>query len=98
MPEYFIILSGIFIFTLFLQNYFKIKLYKSRTHFWVFNVVNVLLATIWDQIAISRGHWSFKEEFLLGLKIGHMPIEEFLFVVVLAYFALTLHRIVEKKF
>lgn len=97
MPEYLIILIGVFLVTVFLHKYFKIKIYKSPKHFVIFNFINVFLATIWDQIAIARGHWTFTKEFLLGPKIGAMPIEEFLFVLVLSYFALTLYKILEKK-
>jgi lycopene beta-cyclase len=98
MPEYFIILLGILLITVFLHKYFKIRLYKSAIHFLTFNVVNILLATIWDQIAIARGHWGFNPRFLLGIKIGFMPIEEFLFVLIISYFALILFKILEKRF
>jgi lycopene cyclase domain-containing protein len=97
MPEYLIILIGLFLATFFLHRYFKVKIYKSPKHFLIFNIVNVFLATIWDQIAIARGHWTFNQEFLLGPKIGFMPIEEFLFVLVLSYFALTFFKILEKN-
>lgn len=97
MPEYFLILLGLFLATLVLHLYFKVKIYKSTKHFFIFNFVNLFLATIWDQIAIARGHWTFNPEYLLGLKIGFMPIEEFLFVLVLSYFALTFFKIIEKK-
>ncbi len=98
MPEYLLILILVFLATVFLHIYFKVRIYKSPKHFIIFNSINVFLATIWDQIAISRGHWTFSKEFLLGPKIGFMPIEEFLFVLVLSYFALTFFKILEKKF
>lgn len=97
MPEYFLILLGILIATLALHKYFKIKLYKSVGHLLVFNTINLVLAAIWDQLAIYRGHWNFNPEFLIGPKIGFMPIEEFLFVSVLSYFALILYKVLEKK-
>ncbi|MBP9716467.1 MAG: lycopene cyclase domain-containing protein [Candidatus Levybacteria bacterium] len=97
MPEYLIILILVFLVTVLLHFYFKIKIYKSPKHFIIFNSINVFLATIWDQIAIARGHWTFSKEFLLGPKIGFMPIEEFLFVLILSYFALTFYKIIEKK-
>lgn len=97
MPEYFLILLGIFFLTLILQKHFKIKIYKNLKHLLIFNIINIFLATIWDQIAIQRGHWSFNPDYLLGLKVGYMPVEEFLFVLVLSYFALVLFKIIEKK-
>lgn len=56
MSEYFAILTGIFILTVFLHKKSKVKLYKSTNHFLTFNFINITLATIWDQFAISRGH------------------------------------------
>lgn len=98
MPEYLLILLGLFVVTLFLHRQFKVKLFNSLSHLFIFNGISLFLATIWDQIAIYRGHWNFNEEFLLGPKIGYMPIEEFLFVVVLGYFAITLYKIIGDRF
>ena len=97
MPEYFLILVGIFIITVFIQKYFQIRIYKNLKHLLFFNIINLFLATIWDQIAIQRGHWTFSPNYLLGIKIGYMPVEEFLFVLVLSYFALVFFKIIEKK-
>jgi len=95
MPEYFLILLGLFLVTLYLHWYFKIKIFKSFGQLLIFNGTNLFLATVWDQYAIFRGHWSFNETFLLGPKIGYMPIEEFLFVLVLSFFALTFYKILD---
>lgn len=97
MPEYFLILLFIAIATFFLQRYFKVKIFKSYKHLIIFYGVNLFLATIWDQFAISRGHWMFNPKYLLGINLGSMPLEEFLFVIVLGYFALTFFKILEKK-
>ncbi|WP_346834034.1 lycopene cyclase domain-containing protein [Saccharothrix sp. CCNWLY140-2] len=47
----------------------------------VLPVVGVFAA--WDVVAIARGHWTFAEEFTLGVVLpGGMPVEEVLFFVV----------------
>jgi lycopene beta-cyclase len=97
MPEYFFALLLIFVVTLSLHFKFKIKLYKSKAHFFITNSIFVIVAIVWDHIAITRGHWSFDEKFLLGPKIGIMPIEEFGFTLIMAYFGFVLYRLVEKK-
>jgi len=53
------------------------------------------IAVMWDQFAIYRGHWSFNPKFLLGPKIGYMPIEEFLFVFVVGYLGLLVYKLLE---
>ena len=98
MPEYSLILLGIFLITMFLHWRFKIKLYKSRSHFVMYCATNVVIGSVWDQFAIARGHWSFNPRFLLGPKIGFMPIEEFFFILVLGYFGLVFYKILDKKY
>jgi len=40
--------------------------------------------TIWDYIAISRGWWSYGDSFLLGPKFFGIPLEDFLFMIVVS--------------
>jgi lycopene cyclase domain-containing protein len=40
---------------------------------------------VWDIIATARGHWSFNPSYVLGLTIAGMPIEEWLFFVVVSF-------------
>lgn len=58
--------------------------------------VVLLVGIIWDHIAISRGHWVFGKDFLLGPQIGLMPIEELGFIIVAWYFGLVIYKIFEK--
>ena len=53
-------------------------------------LVRVLLAVsvpfwIWDVAATSRGHWSFNENFILGIRFLGLPIEEWLFFTIVAF-------------
>lgn len=98
MPEYLIILVIILVVTFFLHKCFRVKIFNSKRHLLFYWGVSLLIATIWDQFAIYRGHWSFNQEYLLGIKIGYMPIEEFLFVIVVGFFALTFYKITEEYF
>lgn len=96
MPEYSFILTLLFIATLFLHRYFKLRLFSSFRHALLLYVVVLVIAVMWDQFAIWRGHWSFNEKFLLGSYIGYMPIEEYGFVLVMPYFGLVLYKLTEK--
>ena len=98
MPEYFLILIVLLVMTIILHRISRVKIYNSKGHFLALNLIVLAISTVWDQYAIYRGHWSFGKEFLLGPKIGFMPVEEFLFVLILSYFGLVLYKILEKRF
>src|ERR1700755_1950714 len=42
-----------------------------------------LVFSLWDVAAIAAGHWTYDPEQILGLLLpGHLPVEEFLFFLV----------------
>ena len=43
--------------------------------------IALVLGTIWDYIAISRGWWSYGKDFLLGPTVYGIPVEDFLFFI-----------------
>jgi lycopene cyclase domain-containing protein len=98
MPEYALILLALLTITVFLHRRFKVKLFRSPSHSLVFWMIILAVGIAWDQFAISRGHWSFGEEFLLGLRLGWMPIEEYVFILIVGYFALAVYQIVGRRF
>ena len=96
MPEYALILLFILLGAIFLQRLNKITIFGSKLFIFVYFSIALLFGTTWDYFAISRGHWSFGEKFLLGPRIGLMPIEEFAFFIVMAYFVLVVYKSLEK--
>jgi lycopene cyclase domain-containing protein len=40
---------------------------------------------LWDILVTYRGDWAFNKDFLIGLKIAGLPIEEILFFIVVPY-------------
>lgn len=96
MPEYAIILLALLVISIFLHRYFKVKIFQSGLQIILLYVIVLVVAVVWDQFAIWRGHWSFNEKFLIGPKIGYMPIEEYGFILVVSYFGLVVYKITEK--
>jgi lycopene cyclase domain-containing protein len=96
MPEYGLILLGLLLLTIFLHWRSQVKIFKSKKQLLVLYAVILGVGIIWDQLAISRGHWSFNKEFLLGPRLGLMPIEEYGFAIILPYFGLVVYKIIEK--
>ena len=96
MPEYALILLSLLIATVLLHVISKVRIYKSTSHLIATNLIVLMVASVWDNYAISRGHWSFNPLFLLGPKIFYMPIEEYGFIFICAYFGLVIYKILEK--
>jgi lycopene cyclase domain-containing protein len=40
---------------------------------------------IWDVIAAARGHWTFNPAYVLGVSLAGLPLEEWLFFVVVSF-------------
>ena len=53
---------------------------------------------IWDQYFTSIGVWSFNEEYITGLKVGLLPIEEVLFFVTVPYCCLFVYECIRCYF
>lgn len=51
---------------------------------------------VWDVAAIEAGHWSIADEFTTGFDIGHMPLEEVSFFVVIPICALLTFEVVRR--
>lgn len=98
MPEYALILLLILLVAIFLHRLTKITVFGSKLFIFVYFSIALLFGTTWDHIAISRGHWSFEAKFLLGPKIGLLPIEEYGFFIIVAYFVLVVYKFLEKHF
>lgn len=76
---------------------YRTRLFKSRREALAFVSACLALGVVWDSYAIIRGHWSFGEQYFTGIKIGVMPIEEYLFILVIPFSVVVLYEIVKKK-
>jgi lycopene beta-cyclase len=55
------------------------------------------IGVVWDTFSIQRGFWSFNSKFLVGLTVGAMPIEEYLFIIVVPFLTLTIYGVTKRK-
>jgi lycopene cyclase domain-containing protein len=42
---------------------------------------------VWDVIATARGHWHFNQDYVLGIGLLGLPLEEWLFFPVIGFVA-----------
>jgi len=93
--EYLSILTVLFAITLFLEWHYKIHLYDS---IWerIYCVLGFLFVGIsWDSWAVHRETWTFSGHGLIGWTIAYLPIEEYLFMLILPYFVLTVYAVLK---
>lgn len=97
--EYFIILVILLVLGLVLEKVYGFHLYQSRRERLEITGLFFVVGVIWDSFAIIRGHWYFGDEFLLfdGLYIGVMPLEEYLFILIVPYWILTSYTVLDMK-
>lgn len=96
MPEYIIILLSFFLVGFALQKAFSVTLFKSLKHALIFYLAFLVIGIVWDTYAIAKGHWSFGPNFMTGMNIGIVPLEDYAFIFIMSYFGLVLYKISEK--
>jgi len=95
--EYFLILMGFLFASLFLEWKFHIHIYHSRKERLITCLTIFIIGMTWDYFATWRQHWAFPGNGLIGIYIFGLPIEEFLFFLIMPYFAFTLYKIFDAK-
>ncbi|MDD5254352.1 MAG: lycopene cyclase domain-containing protein [Candidatus Nanoarchaeia archaeon] len=94
--EYLIIEIVCFLITFGVHKYYKVKLFRAKSQMITFWVLTFLLGTLWDQFAVYRGHWFYPGKGLIGLNIGLMPFEDYIFIFVVAYAILVMYQVSNK--
>ena len=83
--EYLIVLAAIVLFPAILSRDPKIGIRGNWKPLVKAMGITCALFWAWDIIATARGHWSFNPAYVLGVNIAGMPIEEWLFFVVVSF-------------
>jgi lycopene cyclase domain-containing protein len=94
--EYIAILVVLFSLGLYMEHRWKIHLYESRRERVLVVLIFFLIGVLWDTFAIWRGHWYFNEEKLIGVTIGLMPLEEYLFILIVPFWIITTYKVLTK--
>lgn len=79
--QYLILLGLCLTITLPLEFVLKARVYR-RWRWTLLSIgVVVLIFGIWDLVGIARNHWWYNEEFITGVHLGPLPLEELLFFI-----------------
>ncbi len=95
--EYLIILIGILIITILFEYKYHIHLYKSIKERLSVTGTIFIYGMLWDYYATYKQHWIFPGPGLIGIRIYGLPIEEFLFFLIIPYSALVMYKVYDTR-
>ena len=96
--EYLLTLLALYLITLLIKVRYKIRVFNNIKELLVFYLIIFLIGTIWDNFAVWRGHWYYPGKGILGIFIGLIPIEDYVFALVTSYTILVLYKALPKIF
>ena len=85
-------------FPLFFSFHPAIKFNREFKAFFAANFISALGFIIWDVIFTEEGIWGFNEEFVVGIKVYNLPIEEILFFVCIPFACVFTYRCLNSIF
>ena len=94
MSVYFQILFFCIIIPFIFSFHRKIKFYKKWPEFIKSNIITITPFIIWDEIFTSNKVWGFNDEYLSGLYIFNLPIEEMLFFLIIPYCVIFTYEVI----
>lgn len=93
--NYIILDIFIILFPLIFTFFWKFKYYNFFKPLAASILIVGISYIIWDILVTSRGDWWFNEEFLIGIEILGLPIEEILFFIVVPFACIFIYENLE---
>lgn len=98
MSLYFWLILGTIAGPFFLSFDKKVHFYTRWKAVFPALVVVGIIFLIWDEYFATKGIWGFNSDYLAGIYIGHLPLEECLFFLVVPYSCVFIHEVVKVYF
>ncbi len=93
MSTYLLINFFIILFPLLLSFDKKTAYYKNLLGVFISTAIVGIVFLIWDSVAVTRGDWSFNREFLTGIYLFNLPLEEVLFFITVPYSCIFIYEV-----
>ncbi len=93
--EYFIVLALCAAGPAVLSFSKKLNFYRIPMRLVLSVLYPMIIFLVWDIFALQRGHWYFNGEYITGLYIFTLPVEEILFFIVIPFCALFTWEVVK---
>ncbi len=94
---YMSILVGVFSFSVVMKRIHRATFFKSTKQGAAILGFFFVVGVVWDSYAVYSGHWFFNDKNLLGVRVGLLPIEEYVFFIVLPVFIITMYQVLRTK-
>lgn len=91
--RYLLILGSCLVLTLPLELMLGAKVYRRPRRLLATLAPVVAVFGAWDLVAVRRGNWTFDARFILGARLLGLPIEEWLFFLVIPVCALLTYEV-----
>lgn len=95
---YLLALGAFFALAVWLEVKFRVHLYRTRKERILITLIFFAIGVAWDSISTLERTWIYPGNNLIGIWIGVLPLEEYLFSLVVPFWILTVYRVVEVKF
>jgi lycopene beta-cyclase len=93
---YLALMAACLLVTLPLELVLEARVYR-RPRRWLGALVPVFVVfTLWDWVAIRRGHWTYSPRWTTGVELGGLPLEELVFFLVVPTCALLTYQAVAR--
>lgn len=86
--EYLILMAACVAITLPLEFVLRARVYRRLPLVLPTILVVVLAFGAWDLLGIARDHWTYNPQFITGIQLGIIPLEEIVFFIVIPLCAL----------
>jgi lycopene cyclase domain-containing protein len=83
--EYFIVLGATLFFPFLLSFDKRLPIWKNIAKLAITAFCVSVPFITWDVVVTMRGHWSFNPNYVLGVEVLGLPIEEWAFFVVIVF-------------
>lgn len=93
MPLYLYLNIFTILFPLLLSFDRKVAFYKKWPFLWPAIGANAALFIVWDVLFTKAGIWGFNEEYLVGIYLFNLPLEEVLFFITVPYACVFIYEV-----
>jgi len=76
----------------------KVAFFKEWRNVFIATICVAIPFLIWDEFFTQWGVWGFNSDYLLGVYLGHLPLEEILFFIVIPYNFIFILKVIEAYF
>lgn len=63
----------------------RVQFYKSWKYLFPAMAINAVIFIVWDSLFTRQGVWGFNNDYLLGIYLFNLPLEEVLFFITVPY-------------